>query len=57
MSVGSFFKSCKRVLKVATKPSNEEFLKTSKVTGLGILLVGAVGFVIFLIFRFGGMLW
>lgn len=56
MSIGSFLRSCKRVLKVATKPSKEEFWKTSKVTGLGILLIGAIGFVIFLIFQFGGML-
>lgn len=55
MDIISFLKSCKRVLKVATKPSKEEFFKTSKVTGLGILLIGAIGFVIFLIFQVGGM--
>lgn len=56
MSVGSFLKSCKRVLRVATKPSKEEFFKTSKVTGLGIFLIGGIGFIVFLIFQFGGML-
>lgn len=56
MSIGSFLKSCMRVLRVATKPSKEEFWKTSKVTALGILLIGAIGFVIFLIFQAGGML-
>ncbi|MFP4045865.1 MAG: protein translocase SEC61 complex subunit gamma [Candidatus Aenigmatarchaeota archaeon] len=56
MDIRSFFKSCERVLKVATKPSKEEFFKTFKVTGLGILLIGAIGFAIFLIFQFGGML-
>lgn len=56
MSITSFLKSCKRVLKVATKPSKEEFLKTSKVTGLGILLIGGIGFAVFLIFSFGGLL-
>jgi protein transport protein SEC61 subunit gamma-like protein len=38
-----------RVLKMARKPTNEEFNKTSKITGAGILLIGGLGFLIFLI--------
>lgn len=38
-----------RVLKMARKPTNEEFNKTSKITGLGIILIGGLGFLIFLI--------
>jgi protein transport protein SEC61 subunit gamma and related proteins len=38
-----------RVLKMARKPTDEEYAKTSKITGLGILLVGAIGFAIFLL--------
>ena len=38
-----------RVLKMARKPTNEEYEKTAKITGAGILLVGAVGFVIYII--------
>jgi len=38
-----------RVLKMARKPTNEEFSKTSKITGAGILLIGGLGFLIFLI--------
>lgn len=38
-----------RVLKMARKPTNEEYEKTSKITGIGILLVGAIGFVIYII--------
>ena len=38
-----------RVLKMARKPTNEEYSKTSKITALGILLVGGLGFLIFLI--------
>lgn len=38
-----------RVLKMARNPTNEEFAKTSKITGAGILLIGGLGFVIFLI--------
>lgn len=38
-----------RVLKMARKPTNEEFIKTSKITGAGILLIGGLGFLIFLL--------
>ena len=38
-----------RVLKMARKPTNEEFSKTSKITGAGMLLIGGLGFLIFLI--------
>ena len=37
-----------RVLKMARKPTNEEFSKTSKITFLGMLLIGGLGFAIFL---------
>jgi protein transport protein SEC61 subunit gamma-like protein len=38
-----------RVLKLASTPSWEEFSQISKVAGAGILLVGLLGFLIFVI--------
>ena len=38
-----------RVLKMARKPTNDEFVKTSKITTAGILLIGGLGFLVFLI--------
>ena len=38
-----------RVLKMSRKPTNEEFKKTLQITGIGLFLIGALGFVIFLI--------
>jgi protein transport protein SEC61 subunit gamma-like protein len=38
-----------RVLKMTRKPTNDEFAKTAKITGAGILLIGGLGFLIFLI--------
>ena len=38
-----------RVLKMARKPTDEEYGKTAKITGAGILAVGALGFVIYVI--------
>jgi protein transport protein SEC61 subunit gamma-like protein len=37
-----------RVLKMTRKPTNDEFAKTAKITGAGILLIGGLGFLIFL---------
>ena len=38
-----------RVLKMARKPTDEEYSKTSKITGAGILIVGGLGFVVWLL--------
>ena len=38
-----------RVLKMARKPTNEEYEKTAKITMAGILAVGALGFAIYVI--------
>ena len=37
-----------RVLKMARKPTDEEYSKTSMITGVGILIVGGLGFVVWL---------
>jgi protein transport protein SEC61 subunit gamma and related proteins len=42
----SFIKECRRVLQITKKPSMEEFKAIVKITGLGMLLIGAVGFII-----------
>ena len=36
----------KRVLKVTKNPTGTEFKTTVKVTGLGILVIGLIGFII-----------
>ncbi|MCX6652466.1 MAG: protein translocase SEC61 complex subunit gamma [Methanomassiliicoccales archaeon] len=38
-----------RVIKMARKPTNDEYIKTMTVTGLGVLLIGGLGFLIYLI--------
>ena len=49
----------KRVLQVARKPDRYEFTSTSKVCAIGLLLIGVVGFVIFILSitlcSFGGL--
>jgi len=36
-----------RVLRMARKPNSEEYTKTLQITGLGIVLLGGLGFLIF----------
>lgn len=41
-----FWNESRRVLVVTKKPTNEEFKNIVKVTGLGLLIIGMIGFVI-----------
>lgn len=50
-----FVKDSKRVLKVARKPDKEEYFDLVKITALGILVIGAVGFVIVLVGQLIGL--
>ncbi len=43
-----------RILKMARKPTSDEFSKVIIITGLGLLAVGALGFAIYFVMRFGG---
>jgi protein transport protein SEC61 subunit gamma-like protein len=38
-----------RILKLTKKPSREEFSLIAKVAGIGILIVGIIGFIIYLL--------
>jgi len=43
------YKETTRVMKMTKKPSKEEYKNLLKVTGIGIAILGVIGFVIFLI--------
>ncbi len=38
-----------RILKMARKPTREEYRKVITITGLGMILIGALGFTIYII--------
>jgi len=40
-----------RILKMARKPTRDEYSKVVTITGLGIILVGGVGFAIYMILQ------
>ncbi len=48
-SVGQVIRAHLRVLKLTKKPSREEFLTIAKVAGIGILAVGAMGFIVYVL--------
>ncbi|MBA3064276.1 protein translocase SEC61 complex subunit gamma [Candidatus Woesearchaeota archaeon] len=45
----SFVIECKRVFRVTKKPSNLEFKTIVKASGLGIIVIGLIGFIIHMI--------
>ncbi len=44
--IRSWFNEYKRILTVTKKPTKEEFIAIVKVSGLGILVIGLIGFII-----------
>lgn len=52
MEIPTELSSYIRVLKLASTPSSEEFSQVSLVAGAGIVLVGILGFIIFVVMSF-----
>ena len=50
MEFKELVKRCIRVVHISRKPTNLEFSKVAKVTALGMLLFGLIGFIISIIF-------
>jgi protein transport protein SEC61 subunit gamma-like protein len=48
-SITNSVKQYIRILKLTRKPSKDEFLMISKVAGAGIVLIGIIGFIIYLV--------
>ena len=54
-TTSDFIKQSKRVLKVARKPDREEYFNFSKVSAIGIAIIGVIGFVIVLLGQLVGL--
>lgn len=44
----------RRILLISSKPDKSEYKQSAKITGLGFVLIGVIGFSIFLIFNLIG---
>ena len=53
--LGRFFASSRRVLLISKKPNWTEFKTMAKVTGIGIIIVALIGYVLQLIFALTGI--
>lgn len=49
------YKETRRILRLTRKPRGSEFNKTAKITGLGTIAIGIIGFIIFAIFQILGI--
>lgn len=49
MSAFEIFNEWVRVVKLSRKPRREEFATTTKITSLGMLLIGVIGFIVSMI--------
>jgi len=47
-----FIQNCKRLFQVARKPDRDEYFQVAKITGLGIILIGMLGFIIMFVASF-----
>jgi len=47
----SFFIKCKRVWHVLRKPTRKEFEQVSKISAIGIVLLGLIGFIVSIIMK------
>jgi protein transport protein SEC61 subunit gamma-like protein len=47
--IKDFWIQCKRVVRITKKPTKEEYWTIVKVSGLGILVIGFIGFVLHLV--------
>lgn len=50
----SFMAQCVRVWRILKKPTGDEFKMVSKISALGILVLGLLGFLIMLVMRIFG---
>lgn len=50
-SITSFLKMNRRVLQIAKRPDRDEYYNVARITGLGILVIGVVGFAVTMIFQ------
>lgn len=48
-SISQALKQYKRVLYISRRPDRDEYINVAKITGIGIIIIGVVGFVITLI--------
>lgn len=53
-----FFESSKRILLISKKPTNKEYWGMAKIVGLGMIVIGIIGFIVKLVMSLvSGSIW
>jgi protein transport protein SEC61 subunit gamma-like protein len=52
LEISDLIKRCIRIIYISRKPTGDEYSKVARVTALGIVVFGLVGFIISIIFGF-----
>ncbi|MBI2675352.1 MAG: protein translocase SEC61 complex subunit gamma [Candidatus Aenigmarchaeota archaeon] len=55
LDIATKLREYRRVLQIARKPDKEEFLVSAKISSIGIIVIGGIGFIIFMAFIFIGI--
>ena len=55
MKIVEKLRNYKRVLKIASKPSKEEFISTARICAIGMSLIGTIGFAFYFISVLAGL--
>ena len=53
--ISSFIEDSKRILTVSRKPDWKEFITIAKITGIGIIIIALIGFIVRLIVEFSNI--
>ncbi len=49
--IGKAISETRRIFRLARKPRGSEYMESVKICGAGIVIIGFVGFVLFLVFQ------
>jgi protein transport protein SEC61 subunit gamma-like protein len=48
-SITQALKQYRRVLYVSKRPDRDEYINVAKITGIGIIIIGVIGFIVYMI--------
>jgi len=48
-SITQALKQYRRVLYISKRPDRDEYINVAKITGIGIIIIGVIGFIIYMI--------
>jgi len=51
IDIKGFLEDTKRIFTISKKPTKEEFLAMLKVVGIGIIIIGIIGYLVSLLFN------